>query len=87
MVDKFDTIVDIKVDPKNNTIFGLKAQPPIASILSFAGYRHEITPKLQTISHSTRAYISNAKGLPGILQASTSEILRQADLLGCKLLK
>ena len=36
-------------------------------ILSFLGYRKEVMPILQKLSHSTRAYIVNSDGLPGFL--------------------
>ena len=46
MCEQFDTKVDIKDDLRKGLIFGLKARLPIAMILSFAGYRHEVTPML-----------------------------------------
>ena len=59
--------VEIKEDLKHCLIFGLKARLPIAIVLEFVGYREEVWPLLQIISHGTRAYIWNAVGLKGFV--------------------
>ena len=47
------------------------------------GYYHEVLPMMQRISHSTRAYIINAEGLPGFLiQIDFMQVLREADAKG-----
>ena len=61
-------------------IFGLQARPPIAHILGYLGYSHEVMPILQNLSHSTRAYIVNAEGLSGFVRKiPLIQILRKAD--------
>ena len=60
-------IVPIKVELKQCLILGLQARPPIAKILSFLGYSYKVYELLQTLSHSTRASILNAKGLQNFL--------------------
>ena len=45
----------------------LKARFPNAVILSYLGFRHEVIPIMQIISHTTRAYIINADCLKGFL--------------------
>ena len=44
-------------------IFNLEAKEPIDLILGYMGNLHEVIPLMQTISHNTRAYISNSNGL------------------------
>ena len=46
----------------------------MAVVLSFYGYQEPVVNLLQKISHSTRAYIWNADGLPGFLA-------RESDLV------
>ena len=36
-------------------------------ILGFSGYRHQVMPLLQNLSHATRAFNVNASGLPGFV--------------------
>ena len=48
----------------------LNARPVIANFLTFLGYRHEVIPLLQVLSHKTRAYTINANGLEGFLIAT-----------------
>ena len=83
MSEDFNIKVRIKNDLRRGLIFGIKARLPIGIILSFAGYRHEVMPLLQKLSHGTRAYIVNADGLPGFLiENSLIEILQDADKCG-----
>lgn len=64
-------------------IFGIRARLPIGIILGFFGYRHEVMKLMQCLSHSTRAFIVNANGLPGfILKFEIIRALRQADKAG-----
>ena len=80
MVEDFDIKVPIRGILKKCLIFGLHARPPIGYILSYLGYQHEVMPILQILSHSTRAFIFNADGLPGFVQRfEISEILLDAD--------
>ena len=67
MSDNLDIKVSIKEELKSVLIFGLQARPPIAHILSFLGYIHEVMPIMQTLSHSTRAYVINTDGLKSFL--------------------
>ena len=57
-----------------------QARPPTGIMLSYVGFCHEVLPLMQIISHSTRAYIINAEGLPGFLiKIDIMQILREAD--------
>ena len=52
-------------------------------ILGFLGYRHQVIPSLESLSHSTRAYIINAHGLPGFLiEFDVMKYLDDADKAG-----
>ena len=52
-------------------------------MLSYFGFYHEVLPKMQRISHSTRAYIINARGLQGFLiKVNFMQILTEADAKG-----
>ena len=46
MSDHFDIKVDIKEDLEKGLIFGLSARPPIAMILGFKDFQHEVLPIL-----------------------------------------
>ena len=46
----------------------VRSRNAIATILSYMGYRHDVIPMMQEISHSTRAFIWNADGLPGFVR-------------------
>lgn len=49
-------------------MFGVKSRLANALILRFVSYREEeVYALMQTISHSTRAFIVNSNGLPGFL--------------------
>jgi hypothetical protein len=62
-----DVKVQIKQELKRNLIFGIQSRPAIGTILSFFGFSHEVFELMQTLSHSTRAFISNAGRLNGFL--------------------
>ena len=52
-------------------------------MLSYVGYRHEVLPLLQIMSHKTRAYAINAEGLRGFLiEMDVMKILREMDAKG-----
>ena len=67
MSKKFDIKIPIKKKLKKGLIFGIRARPPIGILLSFLGFCDEVMPILQVLSHSTRAFIINANGLPGFI--------------------
>ena len=46
MNKKIDIKVPIKDELKKNLIFGIESRLPIAMILSYAGYRHQVMPKM-----------------------------------------
>ena len=65
--DYIDVKVPIKEELKKNLIFGIQSRPAIGMILSFFGYSYEVFELMQTLSHSTRAFIFNAERLNGFL--------------------
>ena len=69
MSQPFEIRVTIKDELKKALIFGLEARLPIGIILGFVGYRHQVLPLMQSLTHATRAYIVNAGGLQGFLAA------------------
>ena len=76
-------MVSIKEELRRALIFGLKARPPIGIILGFMAYRHEVIPMMQTLCHATRAYITNADGLPGfVVEFDIINCLQTADKVG-----
>ena len=80
---EFDIKVQIKDELKKGLIFGLKARPTIGITLSFVGYRDEVMPLMQTLSHATRAFIVNANGLPGfVVQFDIVKHLKEEDKAG-----
>ena len=86
MRETFDTRVPIKNELLKGLIFGIQARLPIGVILGFFGYRHEVMPLLQTLSHRTRAYIVNAEGLPGfVIEMDIIKILQEAKLKNSEL--
>ena len=83
MSEHFDIQVTIREALKKGLIFGLKAKLPIGVILRFLGYRHEVMPLMQTISHGTRAYIVNEGGLRGfVIAVNIMNLLKTADEAG-----
>ena len=61
----------------------IKSRPALALVLSYYGYRHEVMDLLQVLSHSSRAYIQNAAGLPGfLLNFDLIDILKKLDAAG-----
>ena len=69
MSELFDIKVPIKDELRKNLIFQIHARPPIGIILGFVGYSYDVIPLMQVLSHGTRAFIVNAKGLPGFVLA------------------
>ena len=64
-------------------IFDIESRLPNALILGFSGYRHEVHPIVQNLSHATRAYIVNSSGLPGfVAKPGVMQVLEQADKEG-----
>ena len=83
MVKIFDIRVPLKEDLKKALVFGIHARLPVALILSFYSYDHEVMWLMQSLSHSTRAFIQNADGLPGfVCMFKIMEILKEADAGG-----
>ena len=83
MTESFDIKVSIQEKLKKGLIFGFKARLPIAVLLQFLGYRHEVMPLLQRISHGTRAYIINADSLLGfVMELNIINLLKEADKNG-----
>ena len=83
MIENFDIKVPIKDELKSGLIFGIDARPPLGLIAGMIGYRHEVLSLMQTLSHSSRAYILNAKGLKGFVpQEPIIKILMDADEKG-----
>ena len=83
MREAFDIRVTIRDNLKKGLVFGLQARLPIGLILGFFGFRHEVLSLMQTLSHSSRAYILNAKGLKGFVpQEPIIKILMDADEKG-----
>ena len=71
MVERWDINVEI-IDAYKKALpfLGLKSRVPVAVVFAFYGYKEEVLPLLQTLSHSTRAYIYNASGLKGFLRGT-----------------
>ena len=73
----------IKDNLKKKLIFSFNSKLPIALVLGYLGYRHEILPLMQVLSHGTRAYILNENGLPGFVEEfDVIDILRGAEKEG-----
>ena len=79
----FHVKVPLKEMLMRGLIFGIKARLPIGLILGFVGYCHQVMPMMQSISHSTRAYIFNSNGLPGFISRfSILKLLKDAENRG-----
>ena len=73
----------IREDLKKGLILGLKNRLGIAKILGFMGYQHEVMPIMQSLSHSTRAYVINANSLSGfVAKFDIMKTIRTADERG-----
>ena len=80
LVEPQDVKVQIKEDLKKCLILNLRSRLAIGVVLGFVGWRHEVIPILQSLSHSTRAYIINANGLTGfLLSMNLIQFLQEAD--------
>ena len=78
-----DIKAPIKDELQKNLVLGIQARPPIGIILGFVGYSYQVIPLMQVLSHSTRAFIVNAKGLPGfVLAFNVIEFLKEVDGAG-----
>ena len=83
MSEVFDVKVPIREELKKCLIFRLQARPPIGIILGFVGFRHEVLPITQILSHATRAYIVNADGLTAfILKFDIISVIKAANHKG-----
>ena len=85
MANNFEVILPIREDLSKCFVFGLEAKLPVALILRFVDYRHEVMPKMQRLSHCSRAYILNpsANKLTGFVKSfDIMEILKEADKNG-----
>ena len=77
---ELDIKVQIKEELRKGLIFGFYARPPIGIILGFVGYRNQVLPLMQILSHATWAYIVNANYLQGfIVKFDVSYHLKIAD--------
>ena len=64
-------------------VLGLESNLAIGTFLGFVGYRHVAIELMQTLSHSTRAYIVKEDGLKGFVKRmDIVKILNDADLSG-----
>ena len=75
MSEKFDIKVQIRGSLRKKLIFGLNSRLSIGIILGFVGLRNDVWPIMQAISHATRAYLVNEKGLLGFLMTDVINIL------------
>ena len=65
---------------RKDLIFGVEARLPIAIILGYSGYQHQVMTLMQNLSQTTRAYVVNANGLTNfICSLDIEKILRDAD--------
>ena len=67
-----DSIITTKVPIRDELLTKLpvpilQSRLGFATILAYTGYKQEIFYILQKLSHGSRAYLFNAKGLPGFL--------------------
>ena len=75
--DNFDIQVPIKEDLKKGLIFGFNSRLPVGEVMGFFGYSDEACYIMQSLSHSTRAYLWNENGLQGFLVAPELLVLLQ----------
>ena len=79
----FHIKVPIKKELMKGVVLGLGSKPAIGTFLSFVGYRHVAIELLQTLSHSTRAYLIKEDGLRGFVQRMDFvKILKDAEKNG-----
>ena len=79
MSENYEMKVELKDELKKVLILGVDARLPIGIILGFAGYRHQVMPLVQTLSHSTRACSVNANGWPAFVLIDIVKILQHAN--------
>ena len=54
-----------------------------AIVLGYLGFRHQVIPIMQTLSHGTRAFVWSANGLQGfVIRADIMYILNEAKKSG-----
>ena len=80
---RLEVRVPLKEELKKCLLFGL-SRLSVAMILGYLGHRHEVMPIMQTICHSTRAYMVNAKCMPGFVMRlpQVLKIYKNADSAG-----
>ena len=78
----FQVKAPLRDELSKNLIFGINSRLAAATILKFVGYQHEVMPLMQQLSHQTRAYTINAKGLPGFVKSDIIQILKDAEIKG-----
>ena len=75
--------VRIKQDLMKNLIFGFQSRLPTGIVLGFLGFRHDVIPIMQRLSHGTRAYIYHADGLKGFVDKfDAAHILQEQERRG-----
>ena len=80
---QLDIKIQIREELKKGLIFGLRARLAIGLVLGFVAYGDEVLHLMQTLSHSTRAYIINANGLKGFVTSfDIKKHLQAADESG-----
>ena len=83
MSDNFDTTLPIRYELRKELIFGLESRLPIAIILGYSGYQHQVMPLMQRLSQTTRVYVINANGLPSFLKPlEIIKVLKDAEKSG-----
>ena len=80
----FDIIVEIRTNfMKCQPIEGLQSRLPVVTIFAYMGFKHEVMPILQQMSHKTRAYAFNADGFKGfLLRLDPIRFFRRSDVKG-----
>ena len=80
---QLDIKIQIREELKKGLIFGLRARLAIGLVLGFVAHGDEVLRLMQTLSHSTRAYIINANGLTGFVKSfDIKKHLQAADESG-----